>query len=87
MQKEYNVTVVSISGTNDKDKKISTFLWLKSHYTAKDMQDKIFLKSSEIESIIKEQSKPFTEKDLNSKAIVYNSFLQIIQYQRLKSAH
>jgi type I restriction-modification system DNA methylase subunit len=75
LNKEFNVTAIAVSGTNDKDKKISTFLWLKEHYTHKDIQDKIFLKSSEIENIIKEQSKPFAEEELVAKAIDYNSFL------------
>lgn len=75
LNKEFNVTAIAVSGTNDKDKKISTFLWLKEHYTYKDIQDKVFLKSSEIENIIKEQSKPFAEEELIAKAIDYNSFL------------
>ncbi len=75
LQKEYNTIAIAVSGTNDKDKKISTFLWLKGHYTYKDIQDKIFLKPSEIENIIKEQSKPFAEEELIAKAIDYNSFL------------
>ena len=75
LHKEFNVTAIAVSGTNDKDKKISTFLWLKEHYTYKDIEDKIFLKSSEIENIIKEQSKPFAEEELIAKAIDYNSFL------------
>ncbi len=50
-------------------------MWLKEHYTYKDIQDKIFLKSIEIENIIKEQSKPFAEEELVAKAIEYNSFL------------
>jgi type I restriction-modification system DNA methylase subunit len=75
LQKEYNVTAIAVSGTNEKDKKISTFLWLKCHYTYKDIQDKIFLKSFEIENIIKEQSKPFAEEELIARAIDYNSFL------------
>lgn len=75
LNKEFNVTAIAVSGTNDRDKKISTFLWLKEHYTYKDIQDKIFLKSSEIDNIIKEQSKPFAEEELIAKAIDYNSFL------------
>ncbi len=75
LQKEYNTTAVAVSGTNDKDKKISTFLWLKGHYIYKDIQDKIFLKSSEIDSEIKRQSRPFAEEDLIQKATEYNNFL------------
>lgn len=63
MSKEFNVTAVAVSGENDKDKKISTFLWLKKHYTYKEIQDKTFLKPSEIAKIIKQESKPFAEGD------------------------
>lgn len=75
MQKEYNVTAVAISGDNNKDKKISTFLWLKRHYTYKDVQDKILLNYLEVDNLIKQQSKTFAENELNEKAIDYNSFL------------
>lgn len=75
LQKEYNVTAIAVSGTNEKDKKISTFLWLRNHYTYKDIEDKLFLKSFEIENIIKLQSKPFAEEEIIAKAIEYNSFL------------
>ena len=75
LQKEYNVTAVAISGDNNKDKKISTFLWLKRHYTYKDVQDKILLNYLEVDNLIKQQSKTFAENELNEKAIDYNSFL------------
>lgn len=67
LSKEYNTTAIVVIWTNDKDKKISTFLWLKEHYIYKDIQDKIFLKSTEIESIVKQQSKPFAEWELIKK--------------------
>lgn len=75
LKDSFNVTAIAVSGENEKEKKISTFLWLKRHYTYKDIQDKIFLKSFEIKKIIKEQSKPFAEEELISKALDYNSFL------------
>ncbi len=75
LKDSFNVTAIAVSGENEKEKKISNFLWLKRHYTYKDIQDKIFLKSSEIENIIKEQLKPFAEDDLIARAIEYNSFL------------
>lgn len=71
----FNVTAIAVSGENEREKRISTFLWLRQHYIYKDIQDKIFLKSSEINNIIKEQSKPFAEEELIAKAIEYNSFL------------
>lgn len=75
LSKDFNITAIAISGENEKDKKISTFLWLKKHYTYKNIQDKTLLKSAEIESVIKEQSKPFKEEELIAKAIKYNEFL------------
>jgi type I restriction-modification system DNA methylase subunit len=75
LKKEFNVTAIAVSGQNEREVKISTFLWLKQNLTYKDIQDKIFLKSDEIENIIKQQSKPFAEEELIKKAIEYNSFL------------
>nr|WP_253308030.1 N-6 DNA methylase [Rickettsia endosymbiont of Ceutorhynchus assimilis] len=75
LSKEFNITAIAVSGESERDKKISTFLWLKKHYTYKNIPDKIFLKSAEIENIIKEQSKPFKEEELTAKAIKYNEFL------------
>lgn len=75
MSKEFNITAIAVSGQNKQDKKISTFLWLKNHYTYKNIQDDTFLKSTEITNIIKEQSKPFKEEELIAKAIKYNEFL------------
>ncbi|MDD9337600.1 MAG: N-6 DNA methylase [Rickettsiaceae bacterium] len=71
----FNIIAIAVSGQNEIEKKISTFLWLKQHYTYKGMLDNIFLKSIEIENIIKQQSKPFAEEELIKKAIEYNSFL------------
>ncbi|WP_425363477.1 N-6 DNA methylase [Candidatus Tisiphia endosymbiont of Hybos culiciformis] len=71
----FNIIAIAVSGQNEREKKISTFLWLKQHYTYKGMLDKILLKSIEIENIIKQQSKPFAEEELIKKAIEYNSFL------------
>jgi type I restriction enzyme M protein len=75
LKEGFNVTAIAVSGTNDKDKKISTFLWLKKHIAAKEILDKTFLRPSEIESIIKKESKPFIEEDLIKKAIEYNEKL------------
>ena len=75
LKEGFNTTAIAVSGETEREKKISTFLWLKQHYTYKDIQDKIFLKSAEIENIVKEQSKPFAEEELIKKAIDYNSFL------------
>lgn len=71
----FNVTAIAISGENERDKKISSFIWLKEHYTYKNIQDKILLSPKEVSDLIVEQSKPLSENELVSKAIDYNSFL------------
>lgn len=71
----FNVTAIAVSGENEREKKISSFIWLKGHYKYKSIQDKILLTPSEISKIVVEQSKPITEGELIKKAIEYNSFL------------
>lgn len=72
----FNTTAIALSGDNDKDKKISSFLWLKEHYTFKSIQDTIFLNPIEVSNIIiQKQSKPFDEEALIKKAIEYNELL------------
>lgn len=75
LKDSFNVTAIAVSGENEREKKISSFIWLKENYTYKDIQDKILLAPSEISNIILEQSKPITEDELIKKAIEYNSFL------------
>ena len=75
LKEEFNTIAIAVSGENDKEKKVSTFLWLRQNYTYKDIQDKLFLRSKELEAIVKQQSKPFAEEELIKKAIEYNSFL------------
>lgn len=75
LKQEFNVTAIAVSGETDREKRISTFLWLKEHYIYKDIQDKIFLKSHEIERIIQQQSSPIQEEELIKNAISYNSTL------------
>lgn len=75
LKDDFNVTAIAISGENEREKKISSFLWLKGNYTYKGIQDKILLTAEEIASIVTEQSKPITEDELVQKAIEYNSFL------------
>lgn len=75
LKDEFNVTAIAISGENEREKKISSFLWLKNNYTYKNIQDKTLLTPDEITSIVIEQSKPITEDELVKKAIEYNSFL------------
>lgn len=71
----FNVTAIAVSGENEREKKISSFVWLKEHYTYKNIQDKILLTPAEISNIVIEQSKPISEDELIKKAIEYNSFL------------
>lgn len=75
LKDDFNVTAIAVSGENEREKKISTFLWLKGRYTYKDVQDKVLLKPGDITGIIIRQSPPITEEELNEKAISYNSFL------------
>lgn len=75
LSKEFNIIAIAVSGGNERNKKISTFLWLKKHYIYKNIQDKVLLKPTEIENIIKEQSKPFKEEELITRAIKYNELL------------
>ncbi len=75
LKDDYNVTAIAVSGQNERECKISSFLWLKNNYTYKNIQDKTLLTPDEIIGIVVEQSKPITEEDLVLKAIEYNSFL------------
>ncbi|PAF53819.1 hypothetical protein BKH42_03565 [Helicobacter sp. 13S00482-2] len=75
LKDDFNVIAIAVSGENQKERKISNFLWLKGHYTYKDLQDKNFLSLNDIASIITKQSLPITEEKLNEKAMDYNSFL------------
>jgi type I restriction enzyme M protein len=75
LKDSFNVTAIAVSGQNEREKKVSSFLWLKEHYTYKNIQDKTILAPDEISNIIIEQSKPISEGELIKKAIEYNSFL------------
>lgn len=71
----FNVTAIAVSGENERERKISSFLWLKGNYTYKNIQDKTLLTPDELSNIVIEQSKPISEDELIKKAIEYNSFL------------
>ena len=75
LQKSFNVTAIAVSGENDRELKISSFLWLKDNFTYKDIEDKILLKPSEIKKVIIKESKPLDEQKLIEKAKSYNTFL------------
>ncbi len=75
LKNSYNVTAIAVSGENEREKKISTFLWLKKNYTYKAIQDKIFLNPSEQSRLVRQQQKPFTKNELIKKAIEYNKLL------------
>ena len=83
----FNTTAIAVSGNNDENKKISSFLWLKEHCTFKNIQDTIFLNPSEISNIIQKQSKPFDEEALIKKQLNITNCFIITQYQKLKDVH
>jgi len=75
LKNEYNVTAIAVSGENDKEKKISSFLWLKNNYTFVEIQDKFFPTPDEVDEIITLQQKPFSQDELIKKANDYNEQL------------
>ena len=75
LKNSFNVTAIAVSGESDRDKKISSFLWLREHYTYKNIQNQILLKPSEIKDAVKNHSKPLDENELIKKAQSYNEFL------------
>ncbi|WP_454889394.1 HsdM family class I SAM-dependent methyltransferase [Serratia quinivorans] len=75
LKKEFDVTAIAVSGETEKEKRISSFIWMKDSYKYKNIQDKVFLTASEIQSITAENLKPVTEEYLVRKAIEYNENL------------
>lgn len=75
LKDEYNVTAIAVSGENDREKRISSFLWLKENYTFIETQEKIFPSPNEVEEILMDQQKPFSQDDLIKKANEYNELL------------
>lgn len=75
LKQEFNVTAIAVSGETDKEKRISTFLWLKNAYRYTNIQDKVFLSQDEIKAITEQQQAPITEEYLIKKAIEYNDEL------------
>ncbi|WP_370930973.1 class I SAM-dependent DNA methyltransferase [Bartonella sp. DGB1] len=75
LKDDFTVTAIAVSGMNEKEKKISTFLWLKGNISPIEIQDKIFLSPEQISNIILEQKNPITEAELISTAIRYNEQL------------
>ncbi|WP_157148161.1 HsdM family class I SAM-dependent methyltransferase [Brachyspira pilosicoli] len=74
LKEEFNVTAIAVSGENEKEKKISSFLWLKKSYVPREIQENYFATSEELENIIK-KSTPLDELDFISKANEYNELL------------
>lgn len=74
LKEEFNVTAIAVSGENEKEKKISSFLWLKKSYVPREIQENYFVTSEELENIIK-KSTPLDELDFISKANEYNELL------------
>lgn len=75
LKDKFNVTAIAVSGENDRDKKISSFLWVKDNFTYKNIQNKILLKPNEIRDVVIKQSKPLDEQALIIKAQKYNKLL------------
>lgn len=75
LKEDFNVTAIAVSGENEKEKKISSFIWLKSNYTFIEIQDKIFPTPEELLEIIIEQQTPFSQDELIRKANDYNETL------------
>lgn len=75
LKEDFNVTAIAVSGENEKEKKISSFLWLKESYTFLEAQEKFFPTPDEVTDIIVEQQKPFSQDDLIKKANEYNEQL------------
>ncbi|MBP5836280.1 HsdM family class I SAM-dependent methyltransferase [Candidatus Phytoplasma meliae] len=72
---EYNVVAIAVSGQNEREQQISTFLWLKESYRPKDIQNKFILNSKQLTEQLTQQAKPLRESELLSKAIEYNNLL------------
>lgn len=75
LKDDFNVTAIAVSGENEKEKRVSSFIWLKDNYTFIEIQDKIFPTPDELLEIIVEQQKPFSQDELIKKANDYNETL------------
>lgn len=71
----FDVIAIGVSGETEKEKRISTFLWLKEGYTYTKINDKIFFTPEEIHQVIVEQKYPLSQEELVEKAIQYNKEL------------
>lgn len=75
LKSKFNVTAIGVSGETEREKRISSFLWLKDAYSFIPIQEKVFLSPSELNNIIHLQNNPITEDELIQKAIKYNEEL------------
>lgn len=75
LKDDFNVTAIAVSGENEREKRISSFIWLKGNYTFIEIQDKIFPTPEELLEIIVEQQTPFSQDELIKKANEYNETL------------
>jgi type I restriction-modification system DNA methylase subunit len=74
-KEDFTVTAIAVSGQTEREKKISTFLWLKGNLEPKSIPDKILLNPFDLSKLIAEQQIPITEAELVTKAIAYNELL------------
>lgn len=75
LKSKFNVTAIGVSGETEREKRISSFLWLKDAYSFIPIQEKVFLSPSELSNIVHLQNNPITEDELIQKAIKYNEEL------------
>ncbi len=75
LKEAFNVLALAISGQNEREQKISTFLWLRHHHIYKALQDKDLRRPREVRDVVVQASKPITENELIKKAIAYNHWL------------
>lgn len=75
LKDDFNVTAIAVSGENEKEKKISSYLWIKGNYTFIETQEKMFPSPDEVTDILASQLRPFSQDDLIKKANEYNEEL------------
>jgi type I restriction enzyme M protein len=75
LKEDFNVTAIAVSGESEKEKRISSFIWLQGNYTFIEIQNKMFPTPEELLSILTEQQKPISQDELIKKANEYNDIL------------
>ncbi len=68
----FTVVAIAVSGENEKEIKISNFIWTKGKFVFKDTGDQEILTYKSLLKLIKKQLAPIREEELIKKAIEYN---------------